>query len=61
MYDTNLTTLKADLCNVNWNSINDSLETNSKYETYFLKYYHNYIKTLCLEGFSKQKACRHHG
>ena len=36
MHDTNLMAFKADLRNVNWNSINHSLETNSKYEA-FLK------------------------
>ena len=35
MHDTNLVAFKADLRNVNWNSINHSLETNSKYETFF--------------------------
>ena len=33
MHDTNLMAFKTDLRNVNWNSINHSPETNSKYET----------------------------
>ena len=36
MHGTNLMAFKADLRNVNWNSINCSFEINSKYET-FLK------------------------
>ena len=36
IHDTNLTAFKADLCNINWDSINQSPETISKYET-FLK------------------------
>ena len=35
IHDTNLMAFKTDLRNVNWNSINHSPETNSKYETFF--------------------------
>ena len=35
MHDTNLTTFKTDLWNFTWNSINNSPETNSKYEQFF--------------------------
>ena len=34
MYDTNLTAFNKDLRNVNWNSINHSPETNSKYKAF---------------------------
>ena len=35
MHGTNLMAFKADLRNVNWNSINCFFEINSKYETFF--------------------------
>ena len=34
IHDTNLMVFKTDFSNVYWNSINHSLETNSKYETF---------------------------
>ena len=50
IYDTNLIAIKADLRNVNWNSINHSPETNSKYET-FLEYSELYGKHFPLKDF----------
>ena len=44
---------KTDLCNVNWNSINHSPETNSKYET-FLKICSELYEKLSPKGFSNQ-------
>ena len=41
--DTNLMAFKTDLHSVNWNSINHSVETNSKYEN-FLNYSLSYTK-----------------
>ena len=35
MHHANLTAFKTDLRNVNWNSINHSPETTSKYGTFF--------------------------
>ena len=46
---------KTDLRNVNWNSINHSPETNSKYET-FLNILWAIRKTLSPKGFSNQST-----
>ena len=46
IHDTNLMAFKTDLRNVNWNSINHSPETNSKYETFFKILSELYQKTL---------------
>ena len=54
MHKTNLVAFKTDLRNVNWNSINHSPETNSKYETFFKIFSELYKKTLSLKGFSNQ-------
>ena len=46
MHDTNLMAFKTDSRNVNWNSINHSPETNSKYETFlkiFSELYENHF------------------
>ena len=43
IHDTNLMSFKKDLCNVNWNSVNDSPETNPKFET-FLKIFSDLYK-----------------
>ena len=46
MHNTNLMTFKTDLRNVNWNSINHSRGTNSKYETFlkiFSEFYEKYF------------------
>ena len=59
IHDTNLMAFKTDLCNVNWNSINHSPETNSKYEI-FLNILWAIRKTLCPKGFSNQST-RHPG
>ena len=58
MHNTNLMAFKADLRNVNWNSINHSPEKNLKYETFDIKNYENVIwairKTLSPKGFLNQ-------
>ena len=53
IYDTNLMAFKRDLRDVNWNSINLSPETNSKYEKIF-KIFWAMRATLSLKGFSNQ-------
>ena len=42
---------KTDLHNVNWNSINHSLETNSKYETFLKIFSKQYEKHFPLKDF----------
>ena len=51
IHDTNPMAFKTDLCNVNWNSINHSPGTNSKYETFFKIFSE---LTLSPKGFSDQ-------
>ena len=51
MHDTNLTAFKTDLHNINWNSINDSLESNSKYEILFKIFSELYEKHFPLKSF----------
>ena len=51
IHDTNLITFKTDLRNVNWNSINHSPETNSKYETFFKIFSELYEKYFPLKDF----------
>ena len=51
IHDTNLMVFKTDLRNVNWNSINHSRETNSKYETIFKIFSELYEKNFPLKDF----------
>ena len=51
IHDTNLMAFKTDLRNVNWNSINHSPETNSKYETFFKIFSELYEKHFPLKDF----------
>ena len=51
IHGTNLMAFKTDLCNVNWNSINHSPETNSKYETFFKIFSELYEKHFPLKDF----------
>ena len=51
IHDTNLMAFKTDLRNVNWNSINHSPETNSKYETFFKIFSELYEKHFPLKCF----------
>ena len=57
IHDTNLMAFKTDLRNVNWNSINHSTETNSKYET-FLKniFINSHTKNTFPSRISKSKV-----
>ena len=51
MHDTNLMAFMTNLLNVNWNSINHSPETNSKYETFFEVFSELYEKHFPLKDF----------
>ena len=51
MHDTNLMAFKTDLRNVNWNSINHSPETSSKYETFLKTFFDLYEKRFPLNDF----------
>ena len=51
IHETNLMVFKADLGNVNWNSINHSQETNSKYKTFFKIFSELYEKHFPLKDF----------
>ena len=51
MHDTNIMAFKRDLCNVNWNSINHSPETNFKYKTFFKMFSELYEKHFPLKDF----------
>ena len=48
---TNLTAFKTDSRNVNWNSMNHSAETNSKYERFFKIFSELYEKHFPLKVF----------
>ena len=50
-HDTSLMAFKADLRNVNWNSITHSPEKNSKYETFFKIFSELYEKHFHLKDF----------
>ena len=54
MHDTNLMVFQTDLCNVNWNWINHSPETSSKYKTFFKMFSELYEKNFPLERISDQ-------
>ena len=51
MHDTNPIAFKTDLCHVNWNSINHSPKTNSKYETFLKIFSELYEKHFPLKYF----------
>ena len=51
MHKTNIMAFKRDLCNVNWNSINHSLETNFEYKTFFKMFSELYEKHFPLKDF----------
>ena len=51
MQKTNIMAFKRDLCNVNWNSINHSLETNFEYKTFFKMFSELYEKHFPLKDF----------
>ena len=51
IHDTNLITFKTDLRSVNWNSINQSSERNSKYETFLKIFSELYKKQIPLKNF----------
>ena len=51
MHDTNLTAFKTEVRNFNWNSINHSPETNSKFKTFLKIFSELYEKHFPLKDF----------